>query len=1001
MAWNQFFNKNRDGEAKDDYFRMALAAWEAASATGEPDDAVVGDGAVGNAVDLAEGSTSKKAKPMMDMASLFRVWGSDDAINNDLSSEDDDIPYGLRVGNPFLKSAPYDDGSDSERLGKDASTEDRPFFMDGSRISLDNSNHPKNSSIAEGIIDPSTTGVDGQGSERDDAPLGSNGVSKKSPSQTVIPYDTARTDKDFLSNKKKIAPSKPDSGTVKIDKSQLAKVGAKESLLTSGKLKSSSKGVRNIQKSVMEGTESPSKLSIDDSQATDIKGSTSKQQQAFPARSFLNSLKSKDGVSKQPYARAESSVDSRINNSPTNAKEPRQSENMNVGKNRSNEQIDQSKESTVNQSTVDESNVSPTIDPKETRGVNKSKGSVTMKKQSSDDNTMNLSPKTVTPPKTNPLAAKKSTDILDKLSITSVTMKGKEIAPKNGSVVNQGAKFKSGVPVQKTNERKFDKSPVIPIGGLQSNGGAIEANVVPESSGIPVAKSFTPKQKVDAMNDAPNVKRRTDAKTSKATIGTDKIIKVHDQSEKKSSSSNQPTGNIPQKDFTLGLKGRETLAKTKIDSNTSKSKLPDISVSAKSFTSSDRSVSKTVPIEGINLPPLGLESDNSVLKGFVPKQSPTNGSGSKGPDSVQLTTDSVDNSVAKGFGSTKSFSDDVMIGPSSTSQNINSIYGSFEADNGNVDDNKILDNDTVGGDDPSSGLDVTSSYDDTIQEYNYEQSADDFDVEPQSTKTNEADEMPHFDPSTDEDYTDQTDLDYFLQDIDDASLPVLQIGLRIKSNTFGPTHRGYLILAKEESESGYNILPCTVKRPWTVSEIKENLVAERQQSPEDWEVEMTAKTLANYFEVEYHCYQKIDEVKQLRILRLRQAEAEKENKGQPKIESDTTDNFDIYEVATPKLLGIYQDGGSHNSDIDVWGQPLGTKREWMVFTGGGIDDTEATLDQYFDLNQDGSHHLYCLQTALKLPESFRFGDVMDCVARSLVENLVFLTSNNLVHRNSE
>ena len=248
------------------------------------------------------------------------------------------------------------------------------------------------------------------------------------------------------------------------------------------------------------------------------------------------------------------------------------------------------------------------------------------------------------------------------------------------------------------------------------------------------------------------------------------------------------------------------------------------------------------------------------------------------------------------------------------------------------------------------------------------------------------------------------DFESALQYIDDESLPTLLLASRIKSNTVGLTHRGYLILAKDDgAENGYSILPCTAKRPWTVSEIKENIIADRQEVPEDWEVQMSAKTMMKYFEVEYHCYQKIDEVKQLRILQRRQAEADREKNGQVKSELDTAaDSFDIFDVAVMKLLGVYQDQGSSDSDDeDVWGQSIGKEREWMVFAGGGIDGAESTLDEHVTLNQNGSHHLHSIQTALNLPEWYRFGDVMDVISRSLLENLVFLSSCNIVHRNSK
>jgi len=262
-------------------------------------------------------------------------------------------------------------------------------------------------------------------------------------------------------------------------------------------------------------------------------------------------------------------------------------------------------------------------------------------------------------------------------------------------------------------------------------------------------------------------------------------------------------------------------------------------------------------------------------------------------------------------------------------------------------------------------------------------------------------EKPSYDLSEKSSYADLIDVERLLETIDDASLPILHIGARIQSNLIGPTHQGCLILLKDNGESGYNVLPCTAKRPWTLSEIKQNSISNEQQISKE-EVQIQARMMVKYFEVEYHCYQKVDEVKQLRILQRRQAEADKEKTGEAKIEANDSDgSFDIYEVAVPKLLGIYQDDGHNDQeDRDVWGQSLGKEREWMVYTGGGFDGTETTLDLHVNTSQDGSnHHLHNVQIALNLPESFKFGEVMDAVTRSLVENIVFLTSCNIVHRN--
>ena len=258
-------------------------------------------------------------------------------------------------------------------------------------------------------------------------------------------------------------------------------------------------------------------------------------------------------------------------------------------------------------------------------------------------------------------------------------------------------------------------------------------------------------------------------------------------------------------------------------------------------------------------------------------------------------------------------------------------------------------------------------------------------------------------------------LSRILENIDFTLLPLLHVGDRMHSSAAGAAHRGYLVLQNDEDESRYNVLPCTAKRPWTMSEIKANVVSEittgtvREDPLEDWEAEFYAKSVRDYFEVEYHCYQKIDNVKQLRKLRIQQAEADKESKAQTNMDA-AADTFDVFDVAVPKLLGIYEDGGNNDSssfqttssvDEDVWGKSLDNSLEWMVYTGGGSHGIESALSQHVAVNPGDPHHLYGVQKALNLPEWFKFGDVMDVVFRSLLENLVFLTSCNIVHRNSK
>ena len=53
-----------------------------------------------------------------------------------------------------------------------------------------------------------------------------------------------------------------------------------------------------------------------------------------------------------------------------------------------------------------------------------------------------------------------------------------------------------------------------------------------------------------------------------------------------------------------------------------------------------------------------------------------------------------------------------------------------------------------------------------------------------------------------------------------------------------------------------------------------------------------------------------------------------------------------------------------------------------------------------NIHNGSSHRLYGIQQAMNLPDS-EFGDVLDAIFRCLLENLFFLSSCNVVHRNCE
>jgi len=51
--------------------------------------------------------------------------------------------------------------------------------------------------------------------------------------------------------------------------------------------------------------------------------------------------------------------------------------------------------------------------------------------------------------------------------------------------------------------------------------------------------------------------------------------------------------------------------------------------------------------------------------------------------------------------------------------------------------------------------------------------------------------------------------------------------------------------------------------------------------------------------------------------------------------------------------------------------------------------------------RNARNHLYGIQKAMGLPESHEFGDVLDTIFRSLLENLSAIHSANIVHRDCE
>eukprot|EP00985_Skeletonema_marinoi_P019246 scaffold10964_cov146-Skeletonema_marinoi.AAC.5 len=257
-----------------------------------------------------------------------------------------------------------------------------------------------------------------------------------------------------------------------------------------------------------------------------------------------------------------------------------------------------------------------------------------------------------------------------------------------------------------------------------------------------------------------------------------------------------------------------------------------------------------------------------------------------------------------------------------------------------------------------------------------------------------------------------------LDDIDFSSLPVIRVGNRICSSFYGTTHQVLLILPKEDGE--FEILPCVAKRPWTMAELYANVPSkvsafEEQQSesafdelipPEGWEVDYNAKSVRRYWEVEIHCNKKFQQKKELyERLQIQALNDNKQDEDGGAGESDGADDgvsfaVRVAEVAIPKFYDVYPDdgsGGTNEDDIipeygffgqDVWNKTIELGHDWLVYESK-LEVNELTLldamTMQHEINkqflEDGYqvHHLYGIQQAMKLPDAFGFGDVMDVI----------------------
>ena len=205
--------------------------------------------------------------------------------------------------------------------------------------------------------------------------------------------------------------------------------------------------------------------------------------------------------------------------------------------------------------------------------------------------------------------------------------------------------------------------------------------------------------------------------------------------------------------------------------------------------------------------------------------------------------------------------------------------------------------------------------------------------------------------------------DYFgsLGDIDVSSLPVLRVGNRIRSSVHGTTHQVLLILPKEDGE--YELLPSLAKRPWTMAELSTNvpskvLAFEEQQSesafdelipPEPWEVDYNAKSVRRYWEVEIHCNKKFQQKKelykrlQIQALHDRKQKEEDGRSGGDGADVGVSFAIRVADVAVSKFYEVYPDdgsGGTNEDDIipeyglfgqDVWNTTIELGHDWLVY----------------------------------------------------------------------
>jgi len=284
---------------------------------------------------------------------------------------------------------------------------------------------------------------------------------------------------------------------------------------------------------------------------------------------------------------------------------------------------------------------------------------------------------------------------------------------------------------------------------------------------------------------------------------------------------------------------------------------------------------------------------------------------------------------------------------------------------------------------------------------------------PQAVPVNQAAPPPHIELESNEVLLTDSEYAWLLEE--PTYFPFLHVGRRIRSSKYGTTHEGLLVLSKE-GNGYYRATPCIAKRPWSIKELSamvptkvQSLEEGRQydeedtKPPESYELDALSATLRQYYEVETSLSQKFNKKRTLQQkIRQQKLQDEKQNGG---LVSDEDNDAAMVQM----LIRIYPDdgsGGPNDDDVlpeygitglDIWGKQLGDgSHEWLVFEGNV--DTDITLQDAHQMDDGTIHRLHGIQRMLNLSEAFSFGDTLDHIFRSLLEDLVFLSSCNVVHR---